>query len=289
MISTSFSGHETFPLRFLWLPKVVRAAAADPAVFRSDEAIATFGVGKNMVRSMKHWGLATGVLRPVEGSRSDVEPTDFGQATFGEGGSDPYCERAATAWRIHWELCRDPSRATLWHFLFGHWRGSGVDLPALEHELGRWLAAREVGPPSTSTLKRDFLCLAACYAPARSAKADPEDTATCPLTTLGLAQRSAGTLYLRGGRRAGLDARVFADAVLDYWDRVAPDRETLSVDETITHAGSPGRVFLLSEDQAFELVEAVGALDDAPFRFDETAGIQQLYRTTEDAVVPLTA
>ena len=285
MISTSFSGHETFPLRFLWLPKVVRGAEADPAVFRSDEAIATFGVGKNMVRSMKHWGLATGVLQPVEGSRSDVEPTDFGRATFGEGGSDPYCERTATAWRLHWKLCRDPGRATLWHFLFGHWRGGGVDLPALEHELGRWLDAHDVSPPSTSTLKRDLLCLAASYAPSRSAKADPEDTATCPLTALGLAQRSAGTLYFRGGRRAGLDARVFADAVVDYWDRTAPDRETLSVDEAITHAGSPGRVFLLSEDQAFELVEAVSALDDAPFQFDDTAGLQQLYRTTEDAAV----
>ena len=289
MTDTSFSGHETFPLRFLWLPKVVRAAAVDPTVFRSDEAIATFGVGKNMVRSMKHWGLATGVLRPVDGSRSDVEPTAFGQATFGEGGSDPYCERAATAWRLHWELCRSSERATLWHFLFGHWRGSGVDLPALEHELGRWLDAREASPPSTSTLKRDFLCLAACYAPARAAKADPEDTATCPLTALGLAHRSAGTLYFRGGRRAGLDARVFADAVLDYWDLVAPGRETLSVDEAIKHAGSPGRVFLLSEDQAFELVEAAQALDDAPFRFDDTAGLQQLYRTTEDAAVSLAA
>ena len=137
--------------------------------------------------------------------------------------------------------------------------------------------------PSRSTLNRDLLCLAACYAPARSAKADPEDTAICPLTALGLAQRSAGTLYFRGGRRVGLDARVFADAVLDYWNRAAPDRETPSVDEAITHAGSPGRVFLLSEDQAFELVEAAQALEDAPFQFDDTAGLQQLYRTTEDA------
>ena len=38
----SFSGHETFPLRFLWLPKAVRAAAENPGVFQSDEAIATF-------------------------------------------------------------------------------------------------------------------------------------------------------------------------------------------------------------------------------------------------------
>ena len=277
-LRTSFSGHETFPLRFLWLPKAVRAAAHDPGAFRSDEAIATFGVGKNMVRAIRHWGLATGALRGVGGSRSDVEPTARGLALFGEGGSDPYCERPATAWRLHWELCRDADRATLWHFVFGHWRGGGVDPAALGPELARWLAERGAEPPSAATLKRDVLCLAACYAPP-APDADAEDAAACPLTALGLADRSAGALHLRRGRRAGLDAAVFADAVLDYWARAAPGRQTLAVDAVLAHAGSPGRVFGLREDQAFELVEAVGRLPDAPFRFDETAGVQQLYRT----------
>ena len=276
MLATQFSGHETFPLRFLWLPKAVRAAAEDPSVFRSDEAIAQFGIGRNMVRAMRHWGLATGALRAVDGTRSDIEPTDWGAATFGVGGVDPYCERPETAWRLHWELCQAPDRATLWHFLFGVWRGGGVDVDALADALGRWLAEHDVEPPSASTLRRDFQCLGACYAPLRSA--DPEDAAVSPLSSLGLVTRSAGTLHLRPGRRAGLTPEVFADAVLDYWDAVAPDRQTLAVDQALTYAGSPGRVFLLGQDQAFELVEAVGTLADAPFRFDSTAGVQQLYR-----------
>jgi len=54
----SFSGHETFPLRFNWLKKGIDAAAEDPEIFNSDRAIAEFGVGKNMVRAIRHWGLA---------------------------------------------------------------------------------------------------------------------------------------------------------------------------------------------------------------------------------------
>ena len=277
MSTTQFSGHETFPLRFLWLPKAVRAAADDPGVFRQPEAIARFGVGRNMVRAMRHWGLATGVLQPVEGTRSDVEPTAWGAATFGAGGADPYCEQSETAWRLHWRLCRDPERATLWHVLFGHWCGGGVEPAALADVLAPWLSERDAEPPSPATLRRDLLCLGACYAPPRTA--DPED-AVSPLAGLGLVTRSAGALFLRTGRRAGLSARVFAEAVLDYWDAVAPGRQTLAVDRALSHAGSPGRVFLLQSDQAFELVEAVGALDEAPFRFDSTAGVQQLYRTS---------
>ena len=284
MTTTSFSGHETFPLRFLWLPKAVREAAAEPGVFGSADAIAVFGVGKNMVRAMKHWGLATSVLQPVEGTRGNVKPTDWGAATFGEGGADPFCERPETSWRLHWELCRGPERATLWHYLFGHWRGGGVDLAALEHELPAWLADRGGAMPSTSTLKRDLLCFGACYAPVRPAGSDLEDAGSCPLAGLGLVSRSAGTLYLRDGRRAGITPEVFATAVLDYWDEAAPGRSTLSVDEALKLDGSPGRVFLLNEDQGYELVEAAAALDDAPFQFDSTANLHQLYRP--DAAEP---
>ncbi|MEO1582117.1 MAG: DUF4007 family protein [Pseudomonadota bacterium] len=280
MPSTSFSGHETFTLRFLWLPKAVRAAAIDPSIFNSDEAIAVFGVGKNMVRAMKHWGLASGTLQYVEGNRGDVEPTPFGLNTFGEKGVDPYCERPETAWRLHWELCRLPDRATLWHYLFGHWRGTSVDPESLQHEIEPWLATIGGSIPSSSTLKRDFLCLASSYAPIRSAKDDPEDSAACPLSSLGLVTRSGRTLFFRTGRRTGLTPEVFEHAITDFWQLYAPERETISIDEVMKHNGSPGRIFLLSEDQAFELVDEISGLDTPAFRFDSTAGIQQLYRTS---------
>lgn len=285
MAMVQFSGHETFPLRFLWLPKAVRGAVEDPGVFGSPDAIARFGVGRNMVRAMKHWGLATGVLQPVEGARGHVEPTAWGAATFGEGGVDPFCERPATAWRMHWELCRSAERATLWHYLFGHWRGGGVDLPALRHELAPWLADRGAPMPSASALKRDLLCLAASYAPVPAARAELEDAGASPLAGLGLVVRSAGTLYLRGGRRTGLTPDVFAAAVVDYWEAAASGRRTLGVDEVLRMAGSPGRVFLLSEDQGGELVERAAALEGSPFEVDRTGHLHQLYRT--DVAAPV--
>ena len=51
----SFSGHETFPFRYTWLKKGVDAVSDDPSVFSSDRATITLGVGKNMVRSIRHW------------------------------------------------------------------------------------------------------------------------------------------------------------------------------------------------------------------------------------------
>ena len=88
VVQHSFSGHETFPFRYPWLKKGFDAVGEDPHVFLRDDAITTLGVGKNMVRSIRHWCLTAGVLAAlrrgvVEGRRlrlryaaPDREPHD---------------------------------------------------------------------------------------------------------------------------------------------------------------------------------------------------------------------
>ncbi len=270
----SFSGHETFPLRYAWLAKAVEACAQDGGVFGDDRAIATFGVGRNMVRAIRHWALATGIVEPA--ARGEVAPTSLGQAVFGLDGADPYCEDPATHWLLHWLLCRDPDRATLWHFVFGWWQGGALDLARLRNALDPWLDARGESAPSDSTLKRDLQCLVGTYTV--NPRQDPEDALASPLSSLGLLAEAGGTVRLRQGRHASLPPAVFAAAVIDFWDRTRPGSETLPVSEWLHGPGSPGRVFLLDQEQAFDLVRRVEALQDAPFRYDATGGLQQLYR-----------
>lgn len=277
----SFSGHETFPLRFNWLKKAADAVSRRPTIFSSDDAIAEFGVGKNMVRSIRHWGLATGVLEPdpeVE-DRTALRVSAFGVYLLGEDGADPYCEDSATLWLLHWLLCRSPERATLWHFVFGHWREGALELRNLQPVLERWLAERGGTMPSASTLHRDLQCLQNTYIAPRSKGIHLEDVAGCPLASLGLLYENGGVIYLREGRQRGLPPEIFAYAVLDYWDQTFPETETLSVQEVLSRRASPGQVFLLSEEQAFELVSRIEAFDEIPFRYDNTAGLQQFYRT----------
>src|SRR5205085_5338801 len=99
----SFSGHETFVFRHAWLKKAVDAVAEEPAVFSQDNAIVTLGVGKNMVRSIRHWGLATGMLAEEPKSRGiRLQVTELGQMLLGQSGFDPYLEDPNTLWLLHW-------------------------------------------------------------------------------------------------------------------------------------------------------------------------------------------
>ena len=63
----------------------------------------TLGVGKNMVKSIRHWSVATGVLADTRGGG---DATDFGARLFSDEGWDPYMEDPATVWLLHWQLCR---------------------------------------------------------------------------------------------------------------------------------------------------------------------------------------
>jgi hypothetical protein len=106
-----------------------------------------------------------------------------------------------------------------------------------------------------------------------------EDVVGCPLASLGLFYENGNVFYLREGHQRSLPPEIFTFAVLDYWDRNYPETETLSVQDVLTRRGSPGQIFLLSEDQAFDLVSRIEMFENAPFQLDNTAGLQQFYRS----------
>ena len=86
------SGHETFPLRYGWLKKAFDAVQANESkrsVFATDSAIAKFGVGKNMVASMKHWAIVAGIIAE-DSTEKRLVPTRLGCFLFDDQrGIDP--------------------------------------------------------------------------------------------------------------------------------------------------------------------------------------------------------
>jgi hypothetical protein len=90
-----FSGHETFPCRYAWLPKAVQHLSRDHLLFSDEEnAMVSLGVGKNMVRAIKFWAEASGVIEELK--PEGLRVTNFGNDVLGREGYDPYLERIQT-------------------------------------------------------------------------------------------------------------------------------------------------------------------------------------------------
>ena len=280
------SGHETFPIRYGWLKKafdgsgIPRTKGTTGKVFSGSDAIARFGVGKNMVSSMRHWAKATGMIKDAPGANG-LTTTSLGHLVFGDPGLDPYMEHPATAWLLHWNLCSRSERTT-WYWVFHHYSSVFFEREALVQGIAKLAEDRKWSRASIATIRRDVSCFIRTYAAqAPSGHESYEDGLESPLIELGLvkpAGRRDGFHFVRGPKPS-LGPGVFGYAVTDFWDRSFGNSNTLSF-EAMTHGpGSPGRAFLLEEN---DMVDMLVELEDASggiYRWSETAGLKQLIRT----------
>ena len=104
----TFSGHETFPCRNLWLKKGYDFTAEGN--FNAPDAVVSLGVGKNMVSSIRYW-------LKVFGMTKDDQPTELAQHLFEDDGWDPYCEDELTLWLLHYQLVKT-GEASLYKMVF---------------------------------------------------------------------------------------------------------------------------------------------------------------------------
>lgn len=275
-----FSGHETFPLRQLWLRKAYDAvtetrAPAQRSVFAGEDAIVRFGVGKNMAMSIRFWATACGV---VEESKDGYVPTELGNFLFSpEHGHDPYCELPATTWLMHWLLASTPEKTTTWWYLFNHVVQQVFDREHLVNSLAGFITEYKLRI-SVATLKRDVECCIRSYVP-RLGGDSPEEMSEPLLGELGLIQQNAkGTFEFRRGAKKSLPDGVFAYALLDYWSRMPHAGSVMDFDRVAHDFGSPGRVFKLDENAVADRLIALETLSKGHLQWVEQAGIRQVTR-----------
>ena len=278
----NFSGHESFALRYLWLKKGFDAIKADPEFFYRDDAMVVLGVGKNMVRSIRHWGLACQIWKLESGSSSRaLVATEFGDKLFSDSGWDPYLEDIATIWWLHHQLVTSDDRATTWSWAFGRPKSNRFTRELLISELqdiGSELLSRR---PGMNTIKRDVDVLLRSYLAPKKGKRGhlvAEDDLDSPLVNLKLIRETTdkGTFEFVSGPQSTLPDALVEAAVVAYVQKYRPAERSVSLDMLAYAPLSPGRVFRLSEDALAERMSRLTRTGYGQYVFDETAGLRQL-------------
>lgn len=276
-----FSGHETFPFRTAWLKKAVDAVAADPRVFTRDDAVVLLGVGKNMVRSIRHWALVTGVVEEDPAARDrgrTLRVSDFGRTLLGDDGWDPYLEDPASSWLIHARLAHPASGATTWYYAFNEYSGLEFTRDRLRDGMIRRFQP-EAGRIHVPTVERDIDVFLRCYVPRRGEKVPVEDSFDCPLTELGLIRvlDDGRTFRFVVGPKPTLPVEVVGHTLVHFIQNRAKYRGTVAISECLYEPTSPGQLFKLDESSLIEAIEQLEALMNGSLSVDETAGLRQVY------------
>jgi hypothetical protein len=288
------SGHETFPCRYTWLPKAVRGLMDEPKLFGDEErAMVDLGVGKNMVRSIRFWSLATGVARALGKGEGHVL-TDFGRAVFGARGYDPFLEDRRTLWLIHWNLSTNVECPLLaWDYLLNRWQEPEL-VPSLALKALVKEATARQETASRSTVEQHFDTFLHTYLPTRGRKGDvQEDNLDCPLVELELIikvgdrelDRAAGrrepVYAFRRDEKPDITTELFTYCVQDFWQKRHAAEATLPLREVAHGHGSPGQVFKLPEEDVRERLGALTHVADGLFAYSESTSLQQVRRNRQ--------
>jgi hypothetical protein len=115
----TFSGHETFPCRTLWLKKGYDFVLNEGS-FNSPDAVVLLGVGKNMVSAIRYWMRAFNILD------TDDKLTEFAHNLLSDKGWDPYLEDEGSIWLLHYQLVKK-GYATAYNLIFNELRKTKIE------------------------------------------------------------------------------------------------------------------------------------------------------------------
>lgn len=265
----TFARHETFHPRYGWFRKAYAFSALDPHVFSREDAPVIIGVGKNMVRAIKFWGLAAKVIvekpDPTLRRAPGIVPTNIGDRLFGPHGWDRFMEDPGTLWLLHWLLLAPPSKLPVWWIAFNEFHAVEFSESDLALTVDAQLdAASGWTMPHPSSVRKDLGALFRTYAPiTATGRAGIDDLLDCPLRELGLIGRSAArsSCYRFSlGPKVTLPSAIVTYAVLDYIARSEITGNTITIGRLASEASAPGRAFKLSEA---DLISSLQATIDA--------------------------
>lgn len=273
----NFSGHETFPFRYTWLPKCIRNLTKYPDLFLRDDAIVILGVGKNMVQSMRYWCESLGLIEIPE--RGIFTATQLGNSLFGEDGWDPYLEHPATLWLLHWKLASNLEKGSTWYLAFTRWGAPSFT----KEQLRNWIFTLATENSSTrvtkNSLKRDIDVFLRTYVQSGKKTKFLEDSYDCPLVELGLISEIDQDVYeFTKNNRNSLPDEILLYALNEFWEINSQKQRSVSFENLQYGPGSPGRVFGLTENSLYDRIERMPSW--AGIFLDTTAGMRNVFKTS---------
>jgi len=260
----TFSGHESFPCKTLWLKKGYDFVVQGKD-FNRPEAVIYLGVGKNMVASIRYW------LR-VFGLCEGDQPTWLGNYLFDDAnGKDKYIEDMATLWLLHFHLVFNQF-ATLYHTVFCGYQKGHTQFDRDQIATYVKLEMIEADKQSTyneNTVRKDIAVLMQNYALPRKAQSN-EDFSSMLIDLDLIRQTAEGKGYyfnIEGKRK--VEKEIFLYALLMLKEREGDN--TLSYD---TIQDEIGLTFCMQDIETIEMLKLLSKDYSQYVSYNDNAGIR---------------
>jgi hypothetical protein len=274
----SFSGHDSFQCRQLWLKKGYDYCK-EGFNFNAEDAVAKLGVGKNMVTSIKYW-------LKVFGITANDKVTSFGDMIFSDtDGLDPYLEDEGTLWLLHYQLV-NLGLASTYNIIFTEFRMKKIEFNKEDFVKHMILRFQNEGlpAPNAKTIGDDFDVMRKLYLAGEDDLINPEEGYAGVLAELQLLKsfgKGKNEIYfIENGERPNLPWQIVFYCILSN-KRYG---KSININSLQYDLDSPGVVFSLSKVGLLDKIE--GAVDKIKgLVFSDQAGIKEIQ--FKDSISPI--
>jgi len=273
----TFSGHETFHCRQLWLKKGYDFVK-NGYKFTDNEAVVILGVGKNMVSAISFWMKAFNLID------KDGNTTEIADYLFSSDGKDPYLEDEASLWLLHYHLVNH-GLASIYDLIFNDLRKEKIEFTK-DNFLSfaeRKLTELGVTNFNQKTVSTDFDVLTKMYTRTTEQVKDKEDTFSGLLTDLNLIQEEKKTTSLYSvpnERRTNIPEEIILYTILDKDDF----QNSISLNTLFQERNQAGSVFAIKKNSLMEKLESLAnnpTYKKYGVTFSDNAGIKELQFTSK--------
>ena len=268
-IKLTFSGHDTFHCRHLWLKKGYDFIKRGNR-FSQENAVLELGVGKNMVSAIGFWMKAFGLLTS-EGKLTEVADYIFNDVN----GKDPYIEDEGTLWLLHHLLVKT-DYASIYNWIYNEFRREKIEFTK-EHFISfvsRKIDEYNLNQISKNTIATDFEVFIKMYAVPESTK-DKEENLTGLLTELNLLQKVTLSFSIPNDEKNNIPEEIILFSILDNDDFIN-SISLYSLEHEKNHVGS---VFAINRSGLVNKIESIVAnnkLRKFRITYNDHAGIKEL-------------
>jgi len=265
----TFSGHDSFQCRQLWLKKGYDYVQ-EGRNFNNEDAVVQLGVGKNMVSSIRFWLKAFNII-----DNKDI-PTEFGKRLFDdETGYDPFLENEASLWLLHYQLVKN-GVASIYDIIFNEFRKEKLFFNK-ETFINYIKRIGENNPDlnfNENTVSKDFIVFSNLYKNETDCK-DVEDSFSGILSEIELLKTTGKgkdeQFYIDNTERYNLPEAIVLYTILDN-----PNYgNSISLNSLEFDINSPGSIFALNRTGLMNKISDIVS-EFNNITFTDQAGIKEL-------------
>ena len=262
----TFSGHESFYCKSLWLKKGYDFVSANKD-FNAPSAVVDLGVGKNMVSSIRYWLRAFGLL-------DEGELTEIADYIFDDNhGKDPYIEDLGTLWLLHYLLVKTELASIYKLFFVDFHKEKNNEFT--KDQLLLFLKRKNAETSyahlyNENTVRRDIGVLLQNYIIPQSGK--PNEDFSALLINLNLIRQTEDedkAMYFNMKGKNEIIPEVFLYAIIDY----KQEEQIVSFEKLMDLA----LIFCLSKTELIDTILLLVEKHPDSLRYTDDGGIKQLF------------